>query len=90
MSLKWRGYFFALPVQKIFFSKRVTVKTLPNIYLKVALMKKGLSQRDLAFATNIDESRISRIIRGFEHPTCEIKRGISDFLGMKIEELFSN
>ncbi|GAG11104.1 unnamed protein product [marine sediment metagenome] len=64
------------------------MRTLPNFDLKMALMKKGLSQRDLSFSTQIDEGRISRIIRGYEQPTWEIKRDIAKFLGMDMEELF--
>ena len=61
----------------------------PNIKFKAALLERGITQRDLAFRTNIDESRISRIIRGYEKPTFEIKESISDFLKIKPEELFS-
>ena len=64
------------------------MKTLPNLDLKMALMKRGLSQRELSFATEIDESRISRIIRGYEVPTRKMKKTISKFLGMAVEELF--
>lgn len=64
------------------------MKTLPNIRLKVSLMKRKLTQRDLAFGTKIDESRISRIIKGYEVPSWEIKRTISDFLKMNVDELF--
>ena len=63
---------------------------LPNIKLKVALMKKGLRQIDLAFGTQIDPSRISRIIRGYEVPKWEMKRDISKFLGLQIEEIFED
>ena len=61
----------------------------PNIKLKTALLERGITQRDLAFSSKIDESRISRIIKGYEKPTSEIKDAISDFLDMKQEELFS-
>lgn len=64
--------------------------TLPNFSLKIALLRKGVSQRDLAFETGIDESRISRIIRGYEVPTEEMKKSISQFLGIKEGELFLN
>lgn len=66
------------------------MKTLPNIQLKMALFKKGLTQRDLAFGTEIDESRISKIIKGYERPTHEMKREISRFLDMPEEELFTD
>jgi len=64
------------------------IRTLPNIRLKVALMKKGLSQRDLAFGTRIDEPRISKIIRGYEVPTWEMKKSIAKYLEMDEKELF--
>ena len=64
------------------------MKTQPNIQLKVALMKQGLTQRDLAFGSNIDESRISKIIKGYEAPTVEMKQAIADYLGIEMEQLF--
>ncbi|MFH0844904.1 MAG: helix-turn-helix transcriptional regulator [Pseudomonadota bacterium] len=64
------------------------MRTLPNLDLKLALMKKGLSQRDLAFGTQIDETRISKIIRGYEVPTWEMKRAIAKYLGIEEGELF--
>ncbi|NQT56101.1 MAG: helix-turn-helix transcriptional regulator [Desulfobacteraceae bacterium] len=63
-------------------------RTLPNIRLKVALMKKGLTQRNLAFETQIDETRISKIIRGYEVPTWDMKKEIAKFLEMEVEGLF--
>jgi transcriptional regulator with XRE-family HTH domain len=64
--------------------------TLPNFSLKIALLRKGITQRDLAFEMRIDESRISRIIRGYEVPTDEIKQSISQHLGVDEGELFLN
>ncbi len=64
------------------------MRTLPNIQLKIALMKKNLTQRDLSFATRIDEARISKIIRGYERPSEDIKSAISAFLGMESDDLF--
>ena len=60
----------------------------PNTKLKVVLMEKGLTQRDLAFGSYIDESRISKIIKGYEKPTFEMKESISEYLGMKRQDLF--
>ena len=60
----------------------------PNIRLKMVLLQRGITQRDLGFGTNIDESRISRIIKGYEKPSSEIKEIISEFLQMEEEELF--
>ena len=64
------------------------MKTLQNKKLKIALFVKGLTQRDLSFGTHIDEGRISRIIRGYERPTYEMKKSIAKFLEMEMEELF--
>ena len=61
----------------------------PNTKLKVALMEKGFSQRDLAFGIRQDESRISRIVKGYEQPSEPVKHAIADFLGVEIGELVS-
>ena len=59
----------------------------PNTKLKVVLMEKNLSQRDLAFGTEISEDRISQAIRyGKTNP--EIRQKISRFLGIAEAELF--
>ena len=60
----------------------------PNTKLKVVLMEKGITQRDLAFGSYIDESRISKIIKGYEKPTFEMKESIADFLGIERKKLF--
>ena len=62
----------------------------PNIKLKTILLERGITQRTLAFESNIDESRISKIIKGYEKPTSEMKDAISDFLEIGSEELFPN
>jgi len=61
----------------------------PNVKLKAVLLERGLTQRTLAFETNIDESRMSRIIKGYEIPTSEMKEVISDYLGMQEADLFT-
>jgi transcriptional regulator with XRE-family HTH domain len=59
----------------------------PNTKLKVVLMEKNLTQRDLAFGTNVSEDRISQAIRyGKTNP--EIRQRISKFLRMRESELF--
>lgn len=65
------------------------MRTNPNFELKMALMKRGISQRDLAFGCGIDESRISKFIRGYEVPTRETQRVICKFIGVEAEEIFS-
>lgn len=64
------------------------MKRLPNIELKTALLKKGLTQRELAFETGIDEARVSRFVKGWEQPTEEIRKAISQFLGLSVSEVF--
>ena len=59
-----------------------------NIALKVALLEKGMSQRELAMQARIAETRISQIIRGWERPTFEMKESICNVLDKEIEELF--
>jgi hypothetical protein len=80
---------FVLLVPKLLFIFRRRIMAIkPNVKLKVVLMEKGLTQRNLAFGTNIDESRISKIIKGYEKPTGDMKEAISDYLTMEQQELF--
>jgi plasmid maintenance system antidote protein VapI len=58
----------------------------PNIKLKIALWERGVRQRNLAFGIDVDESRISRIINGYEKPTPEIKGVISEYLNLSPSE----
>lgn len=60
----------------------------PNSKLKMVLFQRGITQRQLAFGTSYDESRISKVIKGYEKPTPEMKKAISEYLGMAVEELF--
>ena len=60
----------------------------PNLKLKMLLLQNGMTQRQLAFGANIDESRISKIIKGYEIPTSEMKEEISEFLGVSVNECF--
>ena len=64
------------------------MKLRPNERLKLLLFKKGITQRELAFGTKIDESRISRIIHGWEAPTSEVREMIADFLHEPESEVF--
>jgi len=61
----------------------------PNIRLKTTLLRQGITQRNLAFGSNIHESRISNIIKGYEKATPEMEESIAKFLGAEIEELFA-
>ena len=59
-----------------------------NVKLRTVIFEQGMTQRNLAFATHIDEARLSKIIRGYEKPTPEMAQAIADFLKKPIEELF--
>lgn len=56
--------------------------------LKIELIKKYPTQADFARVTNISESRLSRIIRGWIAPTENEKEIISRKLGIKQKEIF--
>ncbi len=64
------------------------METERNIKLRNAIFLKGVSQRDLAFQTRIAESRVSKVIRGYETPTQEMKEKICHFLGVSEKEVF--
>lgn len=66
------------------------MRTLPNLRLKLALIKRGLTQRDLSFETRIGEGKISRIIKGYEVPDDGTKRQIAEHLKLEAKELFDN
>jgi DNA-binding Xre family transcriptional regulator len=59
----------------------------PNVRLKVKLLERGLSQRDLSFGTEISESEISKAVRHGK-ATPEVRRKICRFLGVAESELF--
>ena len=60
----------------------------PNIKLKTVLLERGITQRDLAFSSNIDESRISRIIKGYEKPTSE-RNGVKVIIPVKYSDQYN-
>lgn len=62
----------------------------PNVKLKMILFERGITQRDLVFGANIDEGRISKIIRGYERPTSEMREAIAEYLKMPEPEIFGN
>jgi len=59
----------------------------PNTKLKILLFRKGISQRELAFGTGIDESQISKAVK-YGQTTEEMREKICRFLKMDIKELF--
>tara|TARA_B100001964_G_C14118949_1_gene547412 strand:- start:663 stop:854 length:192 start_codon:yes stop_codon:yes gene_type:complete len=61
-----------------------------NTKLKTLLMEREISQMKLSHAIQVDPAQISKIIRGWEKPTDEIKMAISNYLGVDEKVLFSN
>ena len=59
----------------------------PNIKLKTILFERGMTQRELAWETQIDEGLISKVVR-YNMTTAEMRERIADFLNMDQEELF--
>lgn len=64
------------------------MKAIPNIRLKSLLLACGVTQRDLSFSIGLDESRLSRIIRGYERATPEIQQAIAEFFKLDLDEIF--
>jgi transcriptional regulator with XRE-family HTH domain len=61
--------------------------TIPNTKLKMFLFEKGISQRELAFATRIDEAQISKAIK-YGQSNEEMRKKICRFLKVDKDELF--
>jgi transcriptional regulator with XRE-family HTH domain len=59
----------------------------PNIKLKTILFSRGITQRQLAFGTGIDEGLISKAAR-YNMTTAEMRESIADFLDVPINEIF--
>ena len=59
----------------------------PNMKLKMLLLKRGMTQRALAFGTGIDEGLISKAIR-YSMTTSEMRERIADFLDVNQSDIF--
>ncbi len=59
----------------------------PNIKLKTILLERGMTQRELAFGTEIDEGAISKAVK-YGMTTAEIRERIADFLNVNQSEIF--
>jgi transcriptional regulator with XRE-family HTH domain len=59
-----------------------------NIVLKVSILQKFTNQADFAQATGIDETVLSRIVKGRRTATSEQKKTISKALNIPVDELF--
>jgi transcriptional regulator with XRE-family HTH domain len=59
-----------------------------NLPLKIALLRGGMRQIDLARKTGLAESRVSRIVNAYHMPTPEEKRNIAVALDCAVEALW--
>ena len=59
----------------------------PNIKLQTILFSRGMTQRQLAWGTDIDEGLISKAAR-YNMTTAEMRERIADFLDVPINEIF--
>ena len=58
--------------------------------LKMALLRRGQPQYELASRLGIGETRLSRIVRGRVQATAEERLQIADALGVAEKDLFPN
>lgn len=61
-----------------------------NIALKTAFLEGGITQQEIAREIEMAESRLSRIIRGWQVPTPAEKRLIARALRRPVGELFAD
>jgi len=60
----------------------------PNIKLKTVLLERGMTQRELAFGTGIDEGLISKAVR-HGIATWENRKTIADYLDVDEDRIFT-
>lgn len=58
--------------------------------IREVMRKKGITQKDLAIAVNIDQGALSKIINEKKEITLKTARKISDALGYGIDYLWPN
>jgi transcriptional regulator with XRE-family HTH domain len=66
----------------------ISYRAVPHTKLKIAIVKRGLSQRRLAGHVRISESRLSRILHGHLEPTTDEQDRLADVLGEPRGSLF--
>ncbi len=59
-----------------------------RIALKLAILEADKTQREVAFACDIAESRLSEIVRGWADPNEHQRNAIAEALGRPVAELF--
>jgi transcriptional regulator with XRE-family HTH domain len=60
-----------------------------NMNLRIARVKRKISQWELSYKTKISQGRISLFESGFRQPTKEQAEKIADVLQVDIKEIFS-
>lgn len=55
--------------------------------IKLLLKEKGISQTELAENVGVSQAMISYIVKGFKAPSVTLLKRISDYLGVKMDEL---
>ena len=59
-----------------------------RVNLKIAIVRSGRTQRQLAKQCGINENRLSAIVRGWFNPRPDEQSRIADALGCAVAELF--
>lgn len=59
-----------------------------NVVLSAAIVKSGLSQRDLSILTQVPEGRLSAIKRGSLQPTDAERGALAKHFGVDVAEMF--
>jgi hypothetical protein len=87
MILTDHGFFFGQQIQKIILKGGENMNRGPNIKLKTFLLKEGITQRQLSFGIEIDESQISKAVK-HNITTAEIRERVADFLNLNQSDIF--
>ena len=59
-----------------------------NYVLKLAILKNGQNQVDIAREAKIFESRLSKIVNGYIEPSMEERQRIAEALGVVVTDIF--
>ncbi len=60
-----------------------------NLALKVAIIKSGRTQKEIAEEIGLSEGYLSRFVRGWERPNADQQRAIAKAVKAKPAELFA-
>jgi transcriptional regulator with XRE-family HTH domain len=57
--------------------------------LKIAILRAGKTQRQIAFETGVSENRLSTLVNGWREPRSDERERLARALGRPAEQLFS-